>query len=141
LLEGINKGDIWYSIFWTNGRDTWHATQSTNTEWISMWFCDAMPNVNSTIQNDPSNLFLRILPEKISGYATIALRVADNRVDRRPWSHTTVILFIKWELDTSKLEELGKNTEELKTIMRSILERQNSPLRWAEEKVTRSFLV
>jgi hypothetical protein len=75
-------------------------------------------------------LWVRFREDKDLGnkYALL-LRVADDRVDHRSGSHTTVFLLIPKEIQRSQFESLAKDVDGLKRIMKLIFEKAKSTLK------------
>lgn len=95
-----------------------------------MGLLDSPENIPENLRDDPKYLWVRFREDKDLGNKyVILLRVADNRVDNRNGSHTTVFLLIPKQIEKSKLESLTKDVDGLKRIMGLIFEKAKSPLK------------
>jgi hypothetical protein len=162
LLEAINQDICPYWIYGTTDKGKFNTTWDTSLllryqsqkmkelgirpkEYLSC--LDGLRNkVSESIYNDPKILLVEYIknPSEINSpnHSLLKFRVADNRVGQRGGTHTTVFILPPRNLDKFQFEKLVKeDTRGLKEVMRTILEKANSPLRWAEQGIEKSFLL
>lgn len=145
ILEVLLDNKVHFWIMWTDWKNAWHHTQFTNFWKDKYWklgLLDSPENIPENLRDDPKYLWVKFREDKDLGNKyVLLLRVADNRVDNRNGSHTTVFLLIPKQIEKSKLESLTKDVDGLKRIMGLIFEKAKSPLKWAELQVKQSLLV
>lgn len=147
IIKAINEWRQHFLIYWTNGRSAWHEPQYTsftvdkNTLPASIF--DDSSGISDTLRDDNTIMWIRLSSNRNFPDHTVVLtiRISDNRTDHRWWSHTTVAIFLPKTMSRKDVEKLAQDTNGLKWLVKTVLEKGNSPLRWAEENVKRSFLV
>lgn len=145
LIDQIYSSSVPFLVFWTDGKRPWHNTQYMNFETTGQawdrWIFDSDGRTPESLKNNTDTVFVELLQQEFGKYKAMRLRVADRRVDHRGWSHTSIVIFLPKTIERNVFEKLAQDTEWLKHLMGSVFEKANSPLKWAESKVTRSFLV
>lgn len=141
LVNDIKEWRAPFMIFWTNGQKPGHWIQYQSS-WI-LYFWDNTSlytdnGLNGELIKDPENCFVQI--RKMKDSYLVSFRIADFRVDSRSGSYSMVWILFS-EVSSWDIEKWIQDIDLVKNIIRTILEKGNSPLRWVEQRVRRAFLV
>lgn len=146
LANGITKWDHHFLIYWTDWKSPWHCPQYTSFQadkhQLPTSLFDSSDKIPEMLRNKNSTMIVRLVDHPtFPNHKCLTLRVSDNRTDHRGWSHTTVAIFLPTETKREYIEWLSRDLKGIKVLMKTILEKADSPLKWAEAKVTESVFL
>ncbi len=140
FIDLLLKEKIEFNIFWTDGQRAWHGLQyAAGRKILGIEHYTEIYWISQDLQNDNTVMFVQFRKQWSDNLLT--LRVADTRTDKRWWWFTMIGFPIASVMERGQFQEFAQDTDWLKEIMRIVLKEARSPLQWAEEKVTKSFLV